>query len=295
MGEIPLVDLYWTSAGPVEVHAGREWSTFEWRERCAHAQRVGFQGLGLWHADVEHQLERRSLKEIHQIFEDAGLSYLEVEFLQDFWVDRNDPRRTESDRRRRLLFDVAAEFDAHHIKVGNIPGTPAELERVTEAFGELCQDAAENTDARIVYEFMPFDVNVDSLEKALALVTGAAQPNGALALDTWHMAKLAIMPADLREIPSDYLGWVELSDGQFQNMDDPVEETVNHRRLPGEGEFDIPGYVDECRAMGYEGPWGVEVLSEELRNLPIAEEFDRAYETTLAQFGASVASGDSDD
>lgn len=289
MGEIPLVDLYWTSAGPVDVHTGREWSRFDWSERCAHAQRVGFSGLGLWHADVEHQLDTRSLREMRSIFEDAGLIYLEVEFLQDFFVSRGDPRREESDRRRRLLFDVAAEFDAHHIKVGNIPGTEAELAKVTDAFGELCQDAAENTDAKIVYEFMPFDVNVNTLEDALTLVTEAAQPNGGLAIDTWHMGKLGIAPADLRAIPPDYLSWVELSDGQFKNMDDRVEETVNHRRLPGEGEFDIPGYVEECQAMGYEGPWGVEVLSAELRSLPIAEEFDRAYETTVAQFGATVA------
>ena len=35
MGEVELLDLYWTSAGPVDVHVGREWSTFDWRDRCA--------------------------------------------------------------------------------------------------------------------------------------------------------------------------------------------------------------------------------------------------------------------
>ena len=34
MADIPLMALYWTVAGPVEIHAGREWSTFSWRERC---------------------------------------------------------------------------------------------------------------------------------------------------------------------------------------------------------------------------------------------------------------------
>ncbi len=41
--------------------------------------------------------------------------------------------------------------------------------------------------------------------------------------------------------------------------------------------------------MGYPGPWGVEVLSEELRNLPIEEIFDRAYATTSAQFATTTA------
>ena len=81
----------------------------------------------------------------------------------------------------------------------------------------------------------------------------------------------------------------KLSDGQLEDMEDPIDETVNHRKLPGEGEFDIPGYVEACREVGYEGPWGVEVLSEELRSLPIEEEFQQAYETTAAQLRAGVA------
>lgn len=289
MGAIDLLALYWTVAGPADVHVGREWSTFDWRDRCAEAAKVGFRGLGLWHADIEHQLQTRSLQEMKSIFDDAGLTYLQVEFLADFFVPDGDPLRAESDARRRLLFDTAAAFDAHHVKVGNIPGTPCELGALTEAFAELCSDAAERTAAKVVYEFMPFDVNVNTLEAALAVVQGAGAPNGGLAIDTWHMAKLGISPADLRQIPLEQLVWVELSDGQIENMPDLIDETVNHRRLPGEGEFDIPAYVEVCRELGYGGPWGVEVLSDELRSLPMEEEFKRAYETTAAQFRAGVA------
>ncbi|MFL5830538.1 MAG: sugar phosphate isomerase/epimerase family protein [Solirubrobacteraceae bacterium] len=289
MAEIELLALYWTVSGPAEVHIGREWSTFDWRDRCAEAAKVGFEGLGLWHADIEHQLESRSLQEMRQIFDDAGLEYLQVEFLADFFVDPGDPARDESDARRRMLFETAAEFDAHHIKVGNIPGTPCELGKLTEAFAELCDDAREHTDATVVYEFMPFDVNVNTLDTALQLVQDAGRRNGGLAIDTWHMGKLGITPQDLTRVPLQYLRWVELSDGQRENMDDLIDETVNHRRLPGEGEFDLPAYVEAAKDVGYTGPWGVEVLSEELRSLPIEQEFQRAYETTLAQFGAGVA------
>jgi len=289
MGEIELMALYWTVSGPVEVHVGREWSLFSWPDRCAEAARAGFKGIGLWHADVSHQLESTTLDEMARTFRDAGLKYLEVEFLADFFVPRGDEARAESDRLRKQLFETAAAFDAHHIKVGNIPGTPCDLNQLTEAFAELCQDAANHTSAKVVYEFMPFDVNVNTLDTALELVTRAAQPNGALAIDTWHMGKLGIAPADLKRIPPDYLGWVELSDGQYENLPDPIDEVVNRRKLPGEGEFEIAGYVEACQQAGYNGPWGVEVLSEELRNLPIEEEFKRAFETTTAQFSAGVA------
>ena len=120
----------------------------------------------------------------------------------------------------------------------------------------------------------------------LEVVVGAGASNGGVAIDTWHMSKLGIAPDELRRIPVEYLAWVELSDGQIANMADPVDEVINHRALPGEGEFDIRGYVDACRDHGYDGPWGVEVLSEELRNNPIDVIFRRAYDTTIAQFEA---------
>ena len=283
--DVELLGLYWTVSGPVEVHVGREWSLFDWADRCAEARKVGFSGLGIWHADLEHMLETRSLGELKEIFDANGLDHLELEFLMDWFLDPGDERRRASDRTRRLLLDAAAALSAHHIKVGNIPGTPAELSQLTEHFAELCAEAAEHTDAKIVYELMPFDVNVHSLDAVLEVVAGAGASNGGIAIDTWHMCKLGIESDDLRRIPLEYLSWVELSDGGAEDMDDLIDETVNHRALPGEGDFDLVAYVEVCRDHGYPGPWGVEVLSDELRNQPIDVIFRRAYETTAAQFG----------
>jgi sugar phosphate isomerase/epimerase len=284
MADLELVALYWTVSGPVEVHSGREWSLFDWADRCAEAQKVGFSGLGLWHADLRHVLETRSLRELKQVFDDNGLRHLELEFLMDWFLDEDDERRRAADEIQELLFRAAGELAAHHVKVGNISGIPAEISRLTERFGELCADAAQHTDAKVVYEFMPFDVNVNSVDTALQVVGGAGAGNGGIAIDTWHMSKLGIEPDDLRRIPLELMSWVELSDGRLDDMEDRVDETVNHRALPGEGEFDVHAYVEACRDHGYPGPWGVEVLSEELRNNPIDVIFRRAYETTAAQF-----------
>jgi sugar phosphate isomerase/epimerase len=100
------------------------------------------------------------------------------------------------------------------------------------------------------------------------------------------MGKLGILPGDLRRVPARQLAWVELSDGLYENLPDLIDETVNHRRLPGEGEFPIRDYVAVCREVGYDGPWGIEVLSEELRNLPIEQIFDRSYEAGSAHLAA---------
>jgi sugar phosphate isomerase/epimerase len=282
MMNVQLANAYWTSAGPVEVHFGREWSLYDFAERCATAAEVGFVGLGLWHADVEHQLEQRSFDDMRRMLDDNGLRCYELEFLWDWFLDEDDDARKAADAQRRMLFDAAAALDAHHIKAGNIPGTPCEMARLNEAYAELVADAAENCPSKVLYEFMPFDVNVNSIEKALAVMDGIE--NTGVVIDTWHMGKLDIKPADLRSFPLERLGWIELSDGQYENMDDPLDEVINRRKLPGEGEFDIRGYVDVARDMGYSEPWGVEVLSEELRAYPLDEMYRRTYEAAAAQF-----------
>jgi len=201
----------------------------------------------------------------------------------DWFLDPDDEARRESDRIRTLLWRAAAELPTHHVKVGNIPGTPCERDVLIERYAELCADAAEHHDAKVVYEFMPPDVNVQDLDTALSIVEGADAPNGGLAIDTWHMSKLGIPPDELRSVPARHLGWVELSDGHYRDMDDPVDETINHRELPGDGEFPIREYVSAVRDAGYAEPWGVEVLSQKLRALPIDQIFDRAAEATRAQ------------
>src|SRR5581483_7560394 len=186
--ERDLVGLYWTTSGPVDVHYGREWSLFDLADRCGHAERAGFKGIGIWHADLEHILESRTLADVKRLLEDHGLEYLELEFVWEWFLDPGDERRRAAEPTKRLLYEAAAALDAHHIKVGNIPGTPCELPRLTEAYAELCAEAAEQHGARMVYEFMPPDVNVHDLDTALALVEAVDAPNGGLAIDTWHMS-----------------------------------------------------------------------------------------------------------
>ncbi|SRR6266498_4235856 len=270
-----VLGSYWTLCGPVEIHEGREWSLFDWPERCAEAARVGMAGLGLWHADLIHLLERRSLAELRTIFTDHGLRLLELEFLNDWFTDEGSAERKASDEYRNLLFDAVAELGVHHIKVGNIFGTKCDRNKVIDAFGELCADAAKRHEATITYEIMPFDVNAPTFDAGLEIVTSVGADNGGLALDFWHLGKFGVEPERLREIPRRYLSYVELSDGQVANMPDHTDETINHRKLPGEGEFDVRGYVRVLRSLGYDGPWGVEVISAWLRSLPIGEIFDR--------------------
>lgn len=82
-------------------------------------------------------------------------------------------------------------------------------------------------------------------------------------------------------IPGQWIVDVELDDAPIAFEGDMMADTFNGRRLPGEGELDVQGFVDAVTATGYYSVWGVEILSNEYRRLPIEE-------AVPAAFGASV-------
>ena len=77
---------------------------------------------------------------------------------------------------------------------------------------------------------------------------------------------------------------MEINDGTFEAPWSLHEDTINHRRFCGEGEFDVKGFVQCLLKAGYQGPWGIEVLSQELRDKSLEELTTRAFQTTMAQF-----------
>ena len=159
---VELVGAYWTTAGPTQPHTGQEWSNFDFADRCTKAAEVGMNGIGIWHADLVHILETRSHADVKKLLDDNGLDYLELEFIWGFFEDVGTEGRRESDELKKLLLDGAAELGAHHIKVGNIPGVPCELPKLTERYAELCAHAANLTDAVIAYEFRSEDTRLNS-------------------------------------------------------------------------------------------------------------------------------------
>ena len=49
----------------------------------------------------------------------------------------------------------------------------------------------------------------------------------------------------------------------------------------GEGSFDLTGLVARAPRLGFDGPWGVEILSTSFRALPVSQALKLAAESTL--------------
>jgi sugar phosphate isomerase/epimerase len=85
-------------------------------------------------------------------------------------------------------------------------------------------------------------------------------------------------------LPADYLFAVELNDAAAEPIGTLFEDTVHRRLLPGEGSFDVPAFINAVRATGFAGAWGVEILSDRHRSLPLPQALAEAREATRACF-----------
>lgn len=270
-----LINLFWTSAGALPGES--DFSRFPFAERVRSAAKAGFKGIGIWHGDLERTLQRRSLREMRELLVDYGLRHVELEFLTDWFLE--DSARSGSDRTRNLLLEAAAALGARHIKVGDFHNRLCPMPRLVEAFAELCAEAKE-CGTSVGLEIMGCSV-VNTLADGLALVEAAGAENGGLIIDVYQVVNLGIPYDALRQIPLDRMVSVELNDGTAPGS---AHHDASHRRLCGEGDYDLRGYIQTFLELGYEGPWGVEVISPDLAKLPAEEASRLAFETTTTQF-----------
>jgi sugar phosphate isomerase/epimerase len=137
----------------------------------------------------------------------------------------------------------------------------------------LC-DQAKNAGTNVVLEILPWS-NIPDIATGIEVVSGADKSNGGLLVDIWHMARGGIPYDEVASLPRRFLGQVELSDAAPKAIGPLIEDTVNHRRLCGEGSFDVPSFLRSIKATGYAGPFGRDIISDEQRNRPLKEAAER--------------------
>ena len=82
--------------------------------------------------------------------------------------------------------------------------------------------------------------------------------------------------ADLAAVPPHRIIGVELNDADARVVGTLFADTVHRRRYCGEGTFDLSAMITSLRIAGWTGPWGVEILSDEHRSLPVTQALSRA-------------------
>lgn len=272
----------WTTAGDALPVPGRLVSPLTLRERIEAASRHGFTGFGLLNNDLEVFLQDSDLATLHGILADNGMRWVELEFIENWFSDGQ--ARVESDRTRALLFRASDALGVHHIKVGPDMAdmSPPDLDRWAAGFHQLSQEAVEHG-TTIAFEYLPFS-NCPNLASAVELVRRAGHPAGGICLDIWHFQRSDSTWAELEELPLEYITAVELDDATLEQVGDVYEDTTSRRLMLGRGEFDVTRFIRTIRDIGWTDPWGVELISLELRESTLDEKLPEVMKTTREAF-----------
>lgn len=280
-----LLAACWTWAGDVGPGSADERSPIDLSTRIAAVSAAGWQGVGLSHADVVDYRERYGLSRVRGLLNDAGIERVELEFLTDWWAGGS--RRTAADRVRDDLLDAAAPLGVDVIKIGALAPadteTRPENDRFAEALHELA-DRAETFGVSVALEPLGGSY-LDTTVEALQVVHAAGHAHAALVLDVYHLAcagenneatRSTLLEAD----PP--LMLVELGDATVA-----PDGTVGPRCLPGVGDLDVAGFVAQVWRHGWRGYWGVEIISADLRVLPITEGVDTVRQGILTMIDSA--------
>jgi sugar phosphate isomerase/epimerase len=216
------------------------------------------------------EAEGVALEELAEAMQERGLSCMEIAGIAIGSQERTQAELEENLRYARVL---GAEF----VNARVIAPTD---EIVLEGL-RRCADALADVGARVALEFTN-GTGLPDLRAACAFIERAEAPGVGVTLDTWHFIQ-SEGGADwkgLEELPLEALANVQLSDGVAFATDNYGEETMNHRRLPGAGDFDLPRIARCLEKKGFDGAVIVEVLSASLREWALPEFANEAGRTT---------------
>jgi sugar phosphate isomerase/epimerase len=282
LSDLDLIAACWTTGGDCVPLPGREVSPLHLHERIDATARAGFTGFGIVHHDLAHYLSGgHTLRELQQRLSDAGIRQVQLEFLVDWWLPPE--QQVASEPMTRLLLEASEVLQPVHVKTGpDVTGGDFHLDAYAERFHDVCERFAQ-VGTVLSMEFMPFG-NVSTLAQAVDLIRTAGHPAGGLMIDLWHLMRGSGTLEELSQVPIELITGVELDDGSLQPVGTGYEDTINRRRLCGRGEFPVVEFIGIMHAMGWKGPWGLEIISEEHRALPLDKAVSEAYRTTTACF-----------
>jgi len=229
------------------------------REAIPLAADAGFGVMSI--AARPHKRSGMTNGELGGLLAAHGVRVQEVEAAFDWLVPLEEAgtERFRPDYDTEELLDIAAALGARTL-VGIHFGPPRPLQAAIDAFGRLCDRAAERgLDAAL--EFAPI-ATIGDLASAWEIVSGAGRRNGGLLVDLWHHRRSGGDDALLDRIPPDRILSVQLSDGA-REPEGPLLEDVQRRRLPGDGELGVGPFVRQLLDHGVRCPIGVEAFDPE--------------------------------
>ncbi len=220
-------------------------------DRVRLAAENGFDGIGLY---ISHyaQLEDEGFAPngLAELLDEHGIRLREIEVVKRLGADEDD--------RSEVAWRMADAFGCRYLQV--IGPSGPDIAAAGRVFGELCDRAADHGLVTGI-EFLPFN-DIYSVTDARHIVEAAGRPNGGICVDIWHHTRGADDLSAIAALPGEMITGIQLNDGTIAPAEpDYYTDCMDNRVAPGEGEFDMAGFLAAVHSTGTAAPYSLEVCS----------------------------------
>ncbi|WNV86035.1 TIM barrel protein [Umezawaea sp. Da 62-37] len=231
-------------------------------DKLAAAAAAGFDGVELFENDLV--ASPWSPERVRRSCADLGLSIDLYQPFRDFEAVPPDVLARNL-RRAELKFQVMERLGADTILVCSSvsPDAVDDDALAAEQLHALAARAAEHG-IRVAYEALAWGRFVSTYDHSWRIVRAADHPALGVCLDSFHVLSRDVDPVAIRTIPGEKVFFLQLADAPRLRMD-VLQWSRHHRLFPGQGAFDLKGFVGHVLATGYPGPLSLEVFNDVFR------------------------------
>jgi 4-hydroxyphenylpyruvate dioxygenase len=231
-------------------------------DKLAAAAAAGFSGVEIFENDLVAAAS--TPEEIAARCADLGLSIDLYQPFRDF--EAVPPAELARNlRRAERKFELMRRLGADTVLVCSSvsPHAMADDDLAAEQLHALAARAAEHG-IRVAYEALAWGRFVNTWQHSWRIVQAADHPALGLCLDSFHILSRTADVSGIADVPGDRLFFVQLADAPRLDMD-VLQWSRHHRLFPGQGTFDLPGFLDQVLGTGYAGPLSLEVFNDVFR------------------------------
>jgi len=263
----------------------------QFEEALAFARDNGFEGLDLPLGELLERVQKTSVQEIKDRFNEAGVRAggwgLPVDFRGA--EERYRAGLAKLPEFAALAHELGSPWCATWILpfsdqldyVANMEWHVKRLRPVAAILADHgCRFGLEFVGPTTMRKGHKYEF-IFTMDGALELGQLVGTGNTGLLLDCWHWYTAHGTVEDLKRLTAEQVVYVHVNDAPAGRQVD--EQIDNQRLLPGaSGVIDIASFLQELERMGYDGPVVVEPFNAELNALPPAERV-RATRESLAK------------
>ncbi|MNK61145.1 4-hydroxyphenylpyruvate dioxygenase [compost metagenome] len=226
---------------------------------------AGFDGVEIFENDLLYY--DGSPREIKQMCADLGIAITLFQPFRDFEGCRRDRLARNLERAERK-FDLMQELGTDLVLVcSNASADSVGDQQILVDDLRLLAEHAGARGLRIGYEALAWGRHVNTYQQVWDIVRQADHPSLGVLLDSFHTLSLKGDPRAIADIPGDKIFFVQMADAPILAMD-VLEWSRHFRCFPGQGEFDLPGFLAPIIQSGYAGPLSLEIFNDGFRAAP---------------------------